>query len=396
MMRKCHLNTCPVGVATQDPVLRAKFGGQPEHVVNYFFLVAEEVRALLATLGARTMDEIVGHTELLAQRRDERSKAAGLDLSAMLVRPAPAAVVRHGVPSRLTIDDVLDHQLVAAARPVLAGGGPIHASFPITNADRATGTMLSGLIARERGGRELRGDAITLRFTGTAGQSFGAFLCRGVTLALDGAANDYVGKGLSGGRIVIRPPHGAGYETDGAVLIGNTSLYGATSGDMFVRGSAGERFAVRNSGATAVVEGVGDHGCEYMTGGTVVVLGATGRNFAAGMSGGVAYVLDERGTFERRCNRALVELGPVPEEEIETLRRLVERHARLTESPRAAAQLADWERSIARIVRVMPTEYRKVLEGRAGRALTAGNGEAHGRPEGLPHTSPSGARAAAG
>jgi glutamate synthase (NADPH) large chain len=373
MMRKCHLNTCPVGIATQDPELRARFAGQPEHVVNYFFFVAEEVREIMARLGVRTLDELIGRTDMLRARPSSvHAKSGTLDLAALLhlatpaVRTHPGRVTRHHVRLRL---DAAEHEgglngmLVERAQRALENGERVKESLPITNSDRAVGATLSGEIARRYGNVGLPDDTITVRFAGSAGQSFGAFAARGLTLDLEGEANDYVGKGLSGGRLIIRHPRSAQFIADQTVLIGNTALYGATSGEAYIAGVVGERFAVRNSGAIAVVEGVGDHGCEYMTGGTVVVLGRTGRNFAAGMSGGIAFVLDEFGELEQRCNAGMVELAPVTvAAERDLLRRLVEQHARFTGSARAKRELGQWDRSLRHFVAVVPKEYRKALE----------------------------------
>ncbi|TGV71017.1 glutamate synthase subunit alpha, partial [Mesorhizobium sp. M00.F.Ca.ET.149.01.1.1] len=317
MMRKCHLNTCPVGVATQDPVLRKRFKGTPEHVINFFFYVAEEVRALLAEMGYTHIDQIIGDTDLL-EKRDviQHWKARGLDFSKMFFKPeAPHEALHWTERQKHPIDDVLDRKLIELAKPALDARQPVTIELPIRNVDRSAGAMLSGEVAKRFKHKGLREDTIQVKLTGTAGQSFGAFLARGVSFELVGAGNDYVGKGLSGGRIVIRPPEEAKIVAADSIIVGNTVLYGATEGEAYFAGVAGERFAVRNSGVAAVVEGVGDHGCEYMTGGIVVVLGKTGRNFAAGMSGGVAYVLDEKGDFAERCNMAMVELEPVPEED---------------------------------------------------------------------------------
>jgi glutamate synthase domain-containing protein 2/glutamate synthase domain-containing protein 3 len=368
MMRKCHLNTCPVGIATQDPVLRAKFRGQPEQVIEYFFFVAEETRELMAALGFRTVDEMVGRADVLRPRDTPlHSKARTLDLSALLHCPA----VRPDVATRCVrgqdhgLEHALDHQLLRLAAPALDRGQTVRGELPVRNANRTVGAMLSGEIARRRGADGLPDGSVRFKLVGSAGQSFGAFLVRGVTLELEGEANDYVGKGLSGGRLVIYHPTDALCAPHETVVIGNVALYGATAGEAYVSGVAGERFAVRNSGAVAVVEGVGDHGCEYMTGGAVVVLGPTGRNFAAGMSGGVAFVLDEDEHFARRCNTGLVELEPVhTRADRALLKRLVVRHARYTGSAAARRLLADWEGAIARFVRVLPTEYRQVLERR--------------------------------
>jgi glutamate synthase (NADPH/NADH) large chain len=364
MMRKCHLNTCPVGIATQDPALRRKFAGRPEHVINYMFFVAEEVREWLARLGFRTLEEAVGRVDRLDMHAAvEHWKARGLDFTAVLYNPpAPARVARRCVTSQEHgLEQALDYRLINAAREAIEAGKPMEYSLPVRNVHRTVGAMLSGEIARRYGSKGLLDDTIRLNFTGSAGQSFGAFLARGVTLTLEGEANDYVGKGLSGGRIVVRPPRESTFAPQDAILIGNVALYGATSGEAFFSGMAGERFAVRNSGATAVVEGVGDHGCEYMTNGTVVVLGRTGRNFAAGMTGGIAYVLDETGEFaSAACNRASVDLDPVGEDAA-ALRALILRHFELTASPRAAEVVARWEQMLPRFVKVFPHEYKRVL-----------------------------------
>jgi glutamate synthase domain-containing protein 2/glutamate synthase domain-containing protein 1/glutamate synthase domain-containing protein 3 len=385
MMRKCHLNTCPVGIATQDPELRAKFAGQPEHVVNFFFFVAEEVRELMAGLGFRSMDEMIGRTDLLrVLRPSENAKARAIDLSALLHLASPAnaagdaSVQRHYIRSRRRKPDsvgTMNMALVELAQPALERAERVHASMPITNADRAVGATLSGEIARHFGNGGLADDTISFRFTGAAGQSFGAFAAAGLSLELEGEANDYLGKGLSGGRLILRHPRRAQFIPDQTVLAGNTALYGATSGEAYIAGVAGERFAVRNSGAIAVVEGVGDHGCEYMTGGTVVVLGRTGRNFAAGMSGGVAFVLDEFGEFEKQCNSAMVDISRVTARgDLELLRRLVEQHARYTGSARAKRELGRWQTSQRHFLVVVPREYRQALERSAGAAAAAISG----------------------
>ena len=318
MMRKCHLNTCPVGVATQDPVLRARFIGQPEHVINFFFFVAEEVRELMAAMGFRTFDEMIGQMQMLDKRQViEHWKAKGLDFSKLFFKPqAPQGVAIHNCePQDHKIHNILDRRLIAEAQAALDRGAPVRIVTTIKNTDRTAGAMLSGEVAKRYGHEGLPDDTIHVKLTGTAGQSFGAWLARGVTFELEGDANDYVGKGLSGGRIIVRPTADAGIVPEESIIVGNTVLYGAIEGECYFRGVAGERFAVRNSGAIAVIEGAGDHCCEYMTGGIVVVLGRTGRNFAAGMSGGIAYVLDEDGTFASRCNMAMVELEPMPAEE---------------------------------------------------------------------------------
>ncbi|MDO8838106.1 MAG: glutamate synthase large subunit [Parvibaculum sp.] len=393
MMRKCHLNTCPVGVATQDPELRKRFVGTPEHVINYFFFVAEEVRELMAEMGYRRFEEMIGQMQMLDKRKIvEHWKAKGLDFSKLFHKPeAPAGVAIHHCEAQdHKVADVLDRQLIAAAKDAIEAHKPVQIEMPIRNTDRTTGAMLSGEIAKRHGHAGLPDDTIHVKFTGTAGQSFGAWVAAGVTLELEGEANDYVGKGLSGGRLIVYPPANARIVPEKSIIVGNTVLYGAIAGECYFRGVAGERFAVRNSGAIAVVEGTGDHGCEYMTGGIVVVLGETGRNFAAGMSGGIAYVLDEHGMFERRCNLAMVDLEPVKEEhdimerrrhqtgdleshgrvdvmsdmtrfDAERLRQLIENHARYTNSSRAREILNDWEAMLPRFRKVMPVEYRRAL-----------------------------------
>jgi glutamate synthase (NADPH/NADH) large chain len=393
MMRKCHLNTCPVGVATQDPVLRKRFKGQPEHVINYFFFVAEEVREIMASLGFRSFNEMIGQMQMLDQRKlVAHWKAKGLDFSKLFMKPAATA----GTPiykceaQDHKIKDILDRKLIAQSQAALDRGAPVRLQTAIHNTDRAAGAMLSGEVAKRYGHAGLPDGTIHVRLTGTAGQSFGAWLARGVTFELEGDANDYVGKGLSGGRIVIRPAAESSIVPEESIIVGNTVLYGAIAGECYFRGVAGERFAVRNSGAIAVVEGTGDHGCEYMTGGVIVVLGKTGRNFAAGMSGGVAYVLDEDDTFASLCNMAMVQLEPVPEEDdllekldhhggdLEThgrvdvmsdlttrdderLRKLIAAHARYTGSKRAAEMLANWKKYRPLFRKVMPVEYRRAL-----------------------------------
>ena len=366
MMRKCHLNTCAVGIATQDPVLRARFGGTPEHVINYFFFVAEQMRQYMAKLGFKTVDEMVGRVEKIDVHIDDAHwKAKGINLSSILHVPTlPSRVARR----RTTCQDhglgpALDHALIAKAKPALESQKKVEASFAIRNVHRTVGAMLGGEIARRYGSAGLPDGTIHFKFRGSAGQSFGAFVPNGVTLELEGDANDYLGKGLSGGRIIAYPPKTSSFLPEESILIGNVVLYGATAGEVFLNGIAGERFAVRNSGATAVVEGVGDHGCEYMTRGLVVVLGSTGRNFAAGMSGGIAYVYDEQGDFStRRCNQASVDLEPlVHSEDIETIRGLLARHRDSTGSPRAAWVLEHWSDVQPKFIKVFPHEYKRVL-----------------------------------
>jgi glutamate synthase domain-containing protein 2/glutamate synthase domain-containing protein 1/glutamate synthase domain-containing protein 3 len=375
MMRKCHLNTCPVGVATQDPDLRKKFSGQPEHVVNYFFFVADEAREIMASLGVRSFNELIGRADLLDTANGiSHWKAKGLDFSRIFHMPAmPKEVSRlHNETQDHGLDGALDNQLIAEAKPALEKQEKVVINTTVRNLNRTVGAMLSGDVARRYGHDGLTDDTITVKLTGTAGQSFGAFLAHGITLDLTGQANDYVGKGLSGGKIMVKPNAGFKGDPTENIIVGNTVMYGATAGEAYFRGVAGERFCVRNSGASAVVEGTGDHGCEYMTGGTVVVLGATGRNFAAGMSGGVAYVLDEDGQFEKRCNMAMVGLDAVADKaspeshlgraDIDILMSLIEHHARYTGSERAKTILANWAVWLPKFVKVMPTEYRRALK----------------------------------
>ncbi len=366
MLRKCHLNTCSVGIATQDPDLRKKFTGQPEHVINFFFFLAEQVRGYMAGMGFRTVDEMVGRVEMLdVQPPIEHWKARGIDLSSILYSPpVPERVARRRVQAQdHGLEQALDHQLLEKARSALDELKPVHISLPVRNTNRSVGTMLSGEIARRYGSLGLPDDTIRVRLEGAAGQSLGAFLTNGVTLTLEGEANDYVGKGLSGGRLVVFPQRKTTFPAQENILIGNVALYGATSGEAFFNGMAGERFAVRNSGATAVVEGVGDHGCEYMTRGAVLVLGPCGRNFAAGMSGGVAYVFDERRDFaEKRCNLSCVDLEPVIEPaDVELVRGLMTRHAELTGSHRARILLDNWSETVHRFIKVFPHELKRVL-----------------------------------
>ncbi|HTN65105.1 MAG TPA: glutamate synthase-related protein, partial [Burkholderiaceae bacterium] len=385
MMRKCHLNTCPTGVATQDPVLRAKFSGKPEHVVNYFFFVAEEARQIMAQLGIATFDELIGRSDLLDKSAAiSHWKAQGLDFSKIFHQiDSPAA--RHQCEEQdHGLENALDHKLIAQAAPAIERGEKVSFISPIRNRNRTVGAMLSGVVAKKYGHAGLPDDTIHIQLHGTAGQSAGAFLAHGITLDLVGEGNDYVGKGLSGGRLIVRPnTEFRGWAVDN-IIVGNTVLYGATVGEAFINGVAGERFAVRNSGAIAVVEGSGDHGCEYMTGGTVVVLGRTGRNFAAGMSGGIAYVYDPDGDFASRCNLAMVDLQPVPAAaeqeaagersiwhavqrgaEAQThewiLKHLIERHFKHTGSTRARNLLDDWAKALPKFVMVFPTEYKRAL-----------------------------------
>jgi glutamate synthase (NADPH/NADH) large chain len=362
-------------VATQDPVLRRKFEGKPEHVVNYFFHVAEEARELMAQLGVRSMNELIGKTELLDMRKGiEHWKAKGLDFSRVFAMPQmPAEVSRyHNEAQSHGLEKALDHRLIELARAALERGEKVSIETPIRNINRTVGTMLSHEIARRYGHEGLPDDTIHIRLAGSAGQSFGAFLAKGVTLDLVGDTNDYCAKGLSGGRISVQPsPKFRGEPTEN-IITGNVVLYGAIAGEAYFRGVAGERFAVRNSGARAVVEGVGDHACEYMTGGTVIVLGGTGRNFAAGMSGGFAYVLDLDGDFARRCNPAMVDLEPLvePEDEV-AVKRLIENHQKYTNSRRAAEILEKWTQYRPKFVKVFPKEYRRALAELAHKKVAA-------------------------
>jgi glutamate synthase (NADPH/NADH) large chain len=393
MMRKCHLNTCPVGVATQDPLLRKRFVGQPEHVINFFFFVAEEVREIMAQMGFKTVNEMIGQSQMLDQNAlVAHWKAKGLDFSKLFFKQKTAKgdTTYRSQGQNHHLDKVLDRSLIAQAQPALDRGAPVKIEAEINNTNRSAGAMLSGAVAKIYGNEGLPEDTIHVKLKGTSGQAFGAWLANGVTFELEGEGNDYVGKGLSGGKIIIKPPANSGIVPEESIIVGNTVMYGAIDGECYFRGVAGERFAVRNSGAVAVVEGAGDHCCEYMTGGVVAVLGMTGRNFAAGMSGGVAYVYDEDGTFERRCNMAMVELEPVLSEEmiaqsafhqsgdleahgrvdvmanltgydVERLHILISRHAKYTGSKRAADILANWKTALTKFRKVMPVEFRRAL-----------------------------------
>jgi glutamate synthase (ferredoxin) len=366
MMRVCHLNTCPVGIATQDPELRRRFSGKPEHVVNFFRFVAEEVRELMASLGFRRMEEMIGRLDLLDMKKAvDHWKARGLDLSRILAMPAvgPDVAIRrvrdqdHGLERSLDMTTILP-----LAREALEHKKPLDVILPIRNIHRTVGTILGHEVSKRYGAEGLPDDTVRIHFTGSAGQSFGAFIPRGLTFTLEGDANDYIGKGLSGGKIIVHPPRQATFVPEENIIIGNVALYGATAGEAYFRGIAGERFCVRNSGATAVVEGVGDHGCEYMTGGRVLVIGRTGRNFAAGMSGGVAYILDEHSDFKRRCNLAMVDLETLADaEDVDLVKELLRRHARYTGSTVAQRILDDWKATQAKFVKVMPKDYKHVL-----------------------------------
>ncbi|HLZ37810.1 MAG TPA: glutamate synthase-related protein, partial [Mycobacteriales bacterium] len=367
MMRVCHLDTCPVGIATQNPELRRRFTGDPEFVVNFFEFIAEEVREHLAALGFRTLDEAIGHAELIdVERAVAHWKASGLDLTPILHVPElpDGTSRRQTVKQDHGLDKALDNTLISLAEGALGAGTPVSLELPIRNVNRTVGTMLGAEVTRRFGGGGLPDDTIVVTFTGSAGQSFGAFLPRGVTLRLEGDGNDYLGKGLSGGRIIVRPPRRAParFRAEENIVAGNVIAYGATGGELFLRGVVGERFCVRNSGATAVVEGVGDHGCEYMTGGRVVVLGPTGRNFAAGMSGGTAYLLDLQ---PQRVNREMVDLDPLTDDDREFLHHAVTRHLAETESAVAERLLRDWDASVERFGKVMPRDYKRVLDAMA-------------------------------
>jgi glutamate synthase (ferredoxin) len=367
MMRVCHLNTCPVGVATQDPKLRARFTGSADHVVNFMRFVAQELREIMAKLGFRTLNDMIGRTDkLIPWKAIEHWKAKGLDLTPILYQPEAGPEVGryrqidqdHGIEKSLDVTRLLD-----ICEPAIERGERVHADLPIRNVNRVVGTIVGSEVTKQQGPNGLPEDTIQLKFTGSAGQSFGAFVPRGMTLELEGDANDYFGKGLSGGKLIVYPPRGSTFVPEENIVVGNVALYGATSGEIFVRGMAGERFGVRNSGVNAVVEAVGDHGCEYMTGGRVVVLGRTGRNFAAGMSGGIAYVLDEAGDFASRCNMELVGLGKLTDaDEIEEVWKLVQRHRTYTKSERAAKILGDWKNYVPKFVKVLPKDYARVLE----------------------------------
>jgi glutamate synthase (ferredoxin) len=366
MMRVCHLNTCPVGVATQDPRLRARFAGSADNVVNFMKFVAQELREIMAKLGFRKIEDMVGRTDkLFPWKAIEHWFARGLDLTPILHQPEMGADVGrfrsqdqdHGLEKSLDVTKLLE-----ICKPAIERGEKVRAELPIINVNRVVGTITGSEITKKFGPNGLPEDTVQLKFNGSAGQSFGAFIPRGMTLELEGDANDYLGKGLSGGKIIVYPPKNSTFVAEDNIIIGNVALYGATAGEIFVRGMAGERFGVRNSGVNAVVEAVGDHGCEYMTGGRVVILGRTGRNFAAGMSGGVAYVLDEAGDFATRCNMELVGLEKPDEEDLAVLKAAIEEHAINTKSTRAAKILAEWSSFAPKFVKVMPQDYKRVLQ----------------------------------
>jgi glutamate synthase (ferredoxin) len=366
MMRVCHLDTCPVGVATQNPELRKKFTGDPAHVVNFMRFIAEEVREIMAQLGFRTISEMVGRTDKLEMKKViDHWKARGIDLSDILYEPdVPLDWGRynqmeqdHGLEASLDITTLLD-----ICKPTLERGEPVEAILPIKNVNRTVGTILGSDLTRKYGSAGLPEDTVRLHFMGSAGQSFGAFAPRFMTMILEGDSNDYIGKGLSGGRLIVYPPKGSTFRAEDNVITGNVAFYGATGGEAYIRGRAGERFCVRNSGVHTVVEGVGDHACEYMTGGRVVVIGPTGRNFAAGMSGGIAYVLDEEGNFPIHCNTDMVALEPPAEEDLEEIRNMIKRHVEYTHSEKGKDVLARWTTLSERFVKIMPKDYKRMLE----------------------------------
>jgi glutamate synthase domain-containing protein 3 len=366
MMRVCHLNTCPVGVATQDPRLREKFVGKPEHVENFMRFIAQDMRELMAELGFRTIDEMVGRVDRLEPRKAiDHWKAKGFDFSNILYQPDVGSEVGrfkqmeqdHGLEKSLDVTALLD-----ICRPAIEKGEPVRAELPIRNVNRVVGTITGSEVTKKWGAAGLPEDTIQIKFNGSAGQSFGAFMPKGMTFVLEGDANDYCGKGLSGGKIIVFPPVKSTFRPEENIIIGNVALYGATSGEAYIRGMAGERFAVRNSGVDAVVEAVGDHGCEYMTGGHVVVLGPAGRNFGAGMSGGIAYVLDEKGDFPANVNTQMVGIEKLEDPaEIAKVRDMIESHLHWTGSSRAEAVLSNWDASVARFVKVIPRDYKRML-----------------------------------
>ncbi|MFQ5859808.1 MAG: glutamate synthase-related protein, partial [Anaerolineae bacterium] len=364
MMRVCHLDTCPVGIATQNPKLRKKFTGDPAHVVNFMHFIAQEMREWMAKLGFRTVNEMIGRVDKLEVRRAvDHWKASGVDFSNILYQPdVPPEVGRYcQIPQDHGLDRSLDNQvLLELCEPALERGEPVRATLPIHNTNRVVGTILGSEVTRRYGGRGLPEDTIRFHFKGSAGQSFGAFIPRGITLILEGDSNDYIGKGLSGGKIIVYPPAGSTFAPEENIIVGNVAFYGATGGEAYIRGMAGERFCVRNSGVHAIIEAVGDHGCEYMTGGRVVVLGSTGRNFAAGMSGGIAYVLDEAGDFHRHCNQEMVSLERLEDDqEIKEVEGMIGRHAEYTNSARAGLILALWEAMVPKFVKVLPKDYKR-------------------------------------
>ena len=364
MMRKCNLNTCPLGVTTQNPELRKNFIGKYEYLVNYFTFLAREVREYLAEMGYTRLDDIVGHTELIVRKEVEKgSKPSMLDFTRLLNRESGNCSLYHTTAQIHDLGNILDRQIIRSAQKAIEEKEEVNLDYAIKNTDRAVGTMLSGMIAGKYGYNGLPDSTINIKFKGSAGQSFGAFLVSGVSFKLEGETNDYFAKGLSGGRIAILPPVRSNFEAEDNIIAGNTGLYGATSGELYINGKVGERFAVRNSGAIAVIEGAGDHCCEYMTGGRVVVLGETGRNFAAGMSGGVAYVWDKHHNFDYFCNMDMVEINLVDESNYrKELHELIRQHYLYTGSKLARTMLDDWNRYVEDFVQVVPIEYKRVLQ----------------------------------
>jgi glutamate synthase (ferredoxin) len=365
MMRVCHLNTCPVGIATQNPELRKKFEGKPEHVVNYMYFVAQELREIMAQLGFRTINEMVGQVQKLDRKKAiEHFKARGIDLSPILHQiPVPIGTKLYNTQKQQHfIENSIEFQIIEKAHPSLFRKEKTILDFPIHNTDRAVGAIISNEISKIYGNDGLPENTLKINFTGSAGQSFGAFATKGLTMVVNGNTNDYVGKGLSGAKLVIKVPEKTTFKPEENIIIGNVALYGATSGEAYINGKAGERFCVRNSGAKAVVEGIGDHGCEYMTGGVAVVLGPVGRNFGAGMSGGIAYVLDEHKNFEKNCNMEALNLLPVDEDnDIAQLRQLIENHYNATQSPLAQRILEKWEYYLLKFIKIFPEEYKQAL-----------------------------------
>ena len=376
MMRKCHLNTCPVGIATQDKELRKKFSGKPEHVVNYLFMVAEDLRQIMAELGFRTINEMIGRVDCLEAATDsEHWKQSGIDLNMLLTpaeKPHENVEVHQSIKQDHGLEEALDNQLIELAKDALESGKQVNIELPVININRVVGTMLSNEVAKKYGADLLPDGTINIKLTGSAGQSLGAFLAKGITIEVEGDANDYVGKGLSGGRVIVAPPKNSSFVAEENIIVGNVCLYGATSGEAYFRGIAAERFCVRNSGAIAVVEGIGDHGCEYMTGGRIAVLGEVGRNFAAGMSGGVAYIWDHQGELATKCNMGMVELETVcADEDIAELKTMIENHLKYTGSAVAERLLNDWDGALSQFVKVMPTDYKRVLEEQKNKANAA-------------------------
>jgi glutamate synthase domain-containing protein 3 len=362
-MRVCHKNTCPVGIATQRKELRERFQGQPEHVTRYLLYVAEDMRRIMAQLGFRTVEEMVGRADRLEMNDTiEHWKAKDVDLTALLVRPQVPHDIRHTGSQDHGLEISLDiRELLRRCAPALESGQPVEVNLPIQNINRTVGTILGSEVSRKYGGEGLPEDTIKLNFTGSAGQSLAAFIPRGITITVDGDANDYVGKGLSGGKVVVRVPEGSKFEPGENIIAGNVLLYGATGGEAYFHGVVGERFCVRNSGAHTVAEGVGDHGCEYMTGGRTIIIGPIGRNFAAGMSGGIAYVLDEAGDFSSKVSNTQIDFDPLAEEDIELIQRLLRRHREYTGSTKADDILRKWEKFAPRFVKVMPQDYKRAL-----------------------------------